>query len=122
MKEETRPVYLLNAFSLNMVSGCPATIRVTELVGKSDLFDDVEDVLGSNWMSCVGHPSTAQLFSQVLGFHVECRRETISLQHGDIAVVGQYIGPRLPEGASELPEGAQIDWFKVTVSRSVFLT
>jgi hypothetical protein len=31
--------------------------------------------------------------------------------------VGQYTGPRLPEGSKTLPEGASVEWLFVTVDR-----
>jgi hypothetical protein len=66
--------------------------------------------------SAVGHADTAAVFADVLGIPVECHRVTVTLNKGDMAVVGQYIGPRLPEGATKLPEGASIKWLGVRVT------
>jgi hypothetical protein len=52
----------------------------------------------------------------MLGVTIACNRESITLTDGDILLVGQYVGPRLPEGATTLPENSRIDWkivFKV---------
>jgi len=38
-------------------------------------------------------------------------RPTVKLTAGDKAVVAQYIGPRLPEGATSLPEGSKVEFF-----------
>lgn len=65
--------------------------------------------------SAVGHELTAAVFSAVLGVPVACRRETVCLPYGARVVVGQYRGPRLPEGATSLPEGATIEWLHVEV-------
>ena len=54
---------------------------------------------------------TAAIFSQQLGVEIPAARVTVSLTHGEIILVGQYSGPRLPEGATTLPEGATIKWF-----------
>lgn len=35
------------------------------------------------------------------------------IRYDDAALIGQYIGPRLPEGATELPAGATIEWWLV---------
>ena len=75
-------MFLLNAFSLNMI---------------------------------VGHADTAAVFSSVLGVEIPCNRATVALKEGDVALVGQYSGPRLPEGATALPEGAAIKWVVVGV-------
>jgi len=73
------------------------------------------------YTSAVGHVETAAVFSGQLGMPVCFNRATVSLKPGDIAVVGQYKGPRLPEGATTLPEGAKIDWMAVMVSPYVTL-
>jgi hypothetical protein len=63
--------------------------------------------------SIVGHKDTASVFSHVLGFPVEYNRETFKLQPEDDLLVGQYVGPRLEEGATALPEGATIEWWLI---------
>jgi hypothetical protein len=68
--------------------------------------------------SAVGHADTAAVFSSLLGVPVPMERRTVTLQPGETALVGQYSGPRLPEGATTLPEEATITWLLVTV-RSV---
>ncbi len=65
--------------------------------------------------SAVGHLDTARLFSTLLDVPVDCNRATLSLVPGDILILGQYTGPRLPEGATSLPEGARVRWIKVRV-------
>ena len=40
----------------------------------------------------------------------------VALKEGDVALVGQYSGPRLPEGATTLLEGATIKWMVVVVN------
>jgi hypothetical protein len=66
-------------------------------------------------VSVVGHADTAAVFSEVMGGHVEFNRASVKLADGDILYVGQYSGPRLPEGATALPEGAKITWLKVSI-------
>ena len=53
--------------------------------------------------------------AQLLERDVPYARVTLRLQPGDEALVGQYEGPRLPEGARSLPEGATIRWLLVRV-------
>ena len=65
--------------------------------------------------SAVGHADTARVFAAALERPVEANRVTVALARGERALVGQYVGPRLPEGATALPEGARIDWLLVTV-------
>jgi len=91
--------YFSNAFSLGMLPIGADTI-ITEL-------DDVPDIAGC--LSVVGHADTAA----ILG--VPFNRQSIRLGVGDILIVAQYDGPRLPEGSTTLPNGASFRWFKVVV-------
>lgn len=108
---ERDPMLLLNAFSLNMLATLPATPTFTELT-----LEEVKDLLASaSWSSGVGHADTAAVFADTLGTPVPCARVTVTLHKGDTAIIGQYRGPRLPEGAHKLPEGATIQWVKVVM-------
>ena len=102
-------MFLLNAFSLNMIVG-NADIVVREVSQK------VAASLAPACVSAVGHADTAAVFSSVLGVEIPCNRATVALKAGDVALVGQYSGPRLPEGAVSLPEGAAIKWVVVGVN------
>ena len=92
-------MYLLNAFSIQMLAEFPANVT----------FEEVEK-LPEGLESAIGHQDTAN----VLG--VKMNRINVSLKKGDIAYVAQLMGGRLPEGATELPEGFRFKYFKVTVS------
>jgi len=70
----------------------------------------------------IGHTDTAAVVGGLLGLPendiarmVEAAktRPTVKMTNGDKAVVAQYIGPRLPEGVTKLPEGARIEFFLV---------
>ena len=101
---------LLNAFPLNMLFAFPADIHVGEISleeAKAELVGGVD--------SAVGHTDTAAVFSTVLGIEVSTNRVTVTLNKGETVLIGQYIGPRLPEGATNLPEGATIKWLLVEV-------
>jgi hypothetical protein len=94
---EMKEVYLLNAFSLQMLEG-DATVRFTEV-----------DELPEGLTSAIGHQDTAR----VLG--VEMNRVNVTLQKGDTAFVAQLQGGRLPEGCTTLPEGFSFKFVKVEV-------
>ena len=100
---------LLNAFSLNMVGDLPAMFTVE----KATLEQAREHARDSE--SAVGHADTAAVFESVLGVPVPANRATVTLSKGESCLVGQYKGPRLAEGTTELPEGATIEWLLVTV-------
>ncbi len=100
---------ILNAFSINMLS-LPARASFDPLAV------DEARALAAGMASAVGHPDTAAVFAATLGVPVPMNRATVRLAPGDVALVGQMMGPRLPEGATSLPEGASIAWVRVTVS------
>ncbi len=98
--------FMSNAFSFNMMpSGCDyALIRVKKVQPK-DIPNDV--------ISAVGHPDTAKVLSNILGREIACNRTNLTLQPEDVLYVAQYRGPRLPEGATVLPEGSTMDFLQV---------
>jgi hypothetical protein len=121
-------VYISNAFSLQMageydchthrVSIEEARHLVVGLVPGHYLCrgaekDGIAAVCGLVAQSCVGHSDIAAVLSGLIGHTVPVNRVSVSLLPGDTLVVGQYVGSRLPEGCSILPEGARIEWYVV---------
>lgn len=118
-------LYISNAFSLNMVPSGNHTIVLEDLTVEQvkTIVAAPEEAWGylgykalaSEVVCGVGHWDTAAVFSSILDLSVPMNRINIKLNSGDIVIVGQYNGPRLPEGATTLPEGASIKWMKVTI-------
>lgn len=124
-----KTVYILNAFSLNMLNrdeqlGTPQfhapTSNDNNLTARyprpvNDPITQLKEFekFPNHYqiVSAVGHQDTANIFANVLNRPISFNRQTIKLLPGDIAIIGQYIGPRLPEGATSLPEGATIEWW-----------
>ncbi len=65
--------------------------------------------------SCVGHVDIAGIMSVILNFDIPFNRETIQVIPGDLIILGQYTGPRLPEGMTYLPEDAKISWWSLRI-------
>lgn len=64
--------------------------------------------------SAVGHADTAVILSSMLGKTLDVNRVSIKLDDPNVKlIVGQYTGPRLPEGTKVLPEGASIEWWLI---------
>ena len=66
-------------------------------------FDEyIQMVEDGNAINYMGHPSTALLVG------MEANRVSLQADYGSTLVVVQYDGPRLNEGATELPKGASL--------------
>lgn len=114
---------IANAFSLSMLDRKTQLSSVEARVPVP--VDDVARIVAATRAMCeddgdefvvhsiVGHKDTAAVFSSALGFPVEYNRETFKLGDEDDLLVGQYVGPRLEEGATALPEGATIEWWLI---------
>ena len=117
-------LYICNTFSLSMLD------RDSQLSAPRipKPIDNPEYFLGATYkrtkvVSAVGHADTASIFAEILDVDsfpeffpngLKPNRINVSLTNPkDHALVGQYIGPRLPEGATTLPEGARIDWWLI---------
>lgn len=121
-------IVISNAFSLNMV---PANTNLYTYWIKGMSVEEVRGRIAAadSMTSIVGHNDTATVFSNVLGVNVNFNRTNYTMDIDgfaksvsgkgteedvrDVLIVGQYVGPRLPEGATNLPEGATIKWFLV---------
>ena len=111
---------LTNAFSISMLGPCEEWMpqgvsfqripleRAREMAQIAAKNGDLD--------TAVGHADTAAMFSGILGVPVVANRASVMLVHGVPLLVGQYKGPRLPEGVSTLPEGALIEWFIVRLT------
>ena len=111
--KRTPATYLGNAFSLAMLMlhlGHEQCLRVRH-VGLSDARD-----VARHAVSVVGHADTANVFAGILDCPVAANRVSVTLAPGDRLLVGQYSGPRLPEGTTSLPDGAEITWYLVRAS------
>lgn len=64
-------------------------------------------------VSCVGHTDTAAALSTELGAEIACNRQAITLEPGDMLIVAQLQGGRLPEGSTTLPEGFSFRFYGV---------
>jgi len=101
-------VYLSNAFSLNMLK-----------VGSEGVHADINFVtpadIPADAINIIGHPDIATIVSSILERDIPVNRVTATLCAGDILYVVQYRGPRLPVGATTLPENAKLDFYRVAL-------
>lgn len=117
-----------NAFSINMLARQALALQflpvtVTIAGGGSGFFLDTAEgerigVKREDVDFAVGHADTAAVFSRILGIEIPMNRQTfqglfMDLVCDEVLLVGQYRGPRLAEGAKELPAGATIEWWLI---------
>lgn len=63
----------------------------------------------------IGHKDIANIVSNLLGVELPMNREAVKLSNDDVLIVAQYVGSRLPEGATTLPDMAKIDFYMVSI-------
>ena len=91
-------IVLANAFSINMLPSGNTGLRFVRLS-----IDEVKYLVtgaikrGKEIKSIIGHQSTAELMSNILGFKVEANREFYQMQDRDLLLVIQ-LKERLEEG------------------------
>jgi hypothetical protein len=106
-------VYVTNAFSLNML---PDNCKVANILVTKISSDTAREFLQrNNFQSYIGHPDLASIASNLLGVSLEVNRQTLTVKEGDVVLVIQYRGPRLPEGTTQLPEGATLEFWLVDI-------
>ena len=117
--------YVVNAVSLNMLAENAEGFRIVERhpeVEADQVYFSPEKG-GMDWfhfgfsVPALGHLDTATVVAKKFGLKVEQLYGRVShkCEPGDRILVFQYQGPRLPEGSTELPEGARIVAFLVEV-------
>ncbi|MCB2160710.1 DUF1874 domain-containing protein [bacterium] len=91
--------YLSNAISLNMFEIKEGIRLIIKPCTPANVPEDI--------ISKIGHENTAQDASRILGRTIPFNREPVQLAKEDTLYIFQYIGDRLPEGATELPPDAK---------------
>ena len=107
---------------IKLLSAIPNSILSTgdgfEVLVSSLSEEDVKTELSKDkWESCVGHDSTAKLFSEKLGLDIQSNRQNIILLPNEALIVGMFTPPRrLGEGEVWTEEeilAMPINWVRV---------
>ena len=98
-------MYLGNAFSLQMVAD-------NAIIAKVEVSPEE---IPTEAVSIIGHKDTATVVSTILGREVPCNRESVMLSDEDVLYVAQVVGGRLPEGATTIPDGMELKFYRITV-------
>jgi len=105
--------YIVNAFSINMLDRniFPCSVSIDDLTPfTSNIKQTITNFIKSGYKSCIGHKDLANIVG------VEFNRETVTLYKGDTVIIIQYRGERLPEGTTELPEGAELKVYRAIIN------
>lgn len=101
-------LHICNAFSINMLDGdaFASFMRISTEYAQKLVVDE-------GFTSHVGHADMAAVMGKILEIELPMNRDTFTKGDDDL-LVGQYRGPRLPEGTTALPDGATIEWWIVS--------
>jgi hypothetical protein len=104
-----------------LVNGISPTMFPTPsslLLKKIDL-DTVKEILGNGFVSAIGHQSTAEILTQLIGIQVQVNRVNVKTEYGDVLVVFS-LKSRPPEGkilTREEIEQLGYEFYSVSVER-----
>jgi hypothetical protein len=113
---------LVNAFSINMLIREGQNLAFVP-VAKAAAKALVKNHRRRGEFTCaIGHPDTARVVAGLLDqsedvaeewAEVAATRPTVTLDRETSLIVAQYRGPRLGAGATELPDGATLEFWQV---------
>ena len=108
-------LYICNVFTIAMApqGGTLRFRRITSTEAANII--GTTEIDSAPIVQAVGHEQTAKLANADLGSDlVKFNRISVRLESGDELMICQYVGPRLPEGATTLPAGAELVWYYAT--------
>lgn len=113
-------LYLTNSFSINMLPTARRNrvlFRQITAEEANDLYKDHSQAKDQFSINAIGHADTDSIVRGLLPAVTEAgKRLSVKIENWyDTVLVAQYTGPRLPEGATTLPEGAKIEFFAVSL-------
>lgn len=111
-------MYLLNAIPGALIPAEGINLLITPA-----LDTEIADAFrAGTCTSAIGHADTAALIGNLIGVEVPMARISVpALAGGDVHFLGLYQGPRLPEGATALPEGATISFYRLVAGTPAYV-
>lgn len=103
--------YISNNFSLNMLESLNVNILVYDKAKPSFVLD----VINSKPISYISSKTLLSLINTDLETSFEVNSDSLSLKENDVLYVIQYIGPKLEDGETILPEEAKFKYIKIKI-------
>lgn len=99
--------YLLNALPGALIPSDGGVLTVEPMAAV--------DILEAEWTSAIGHADTAALVAGMVGKDCPANRVSVPTlgPDNDTHYLALYQGPRLPEGATQLPTGATLSFYRL---------
>lgn len=122
-KKDGKRTWAYWEFMLPNNPGYDSQAKIVRELGLAPGQDEIVDIIAAKdsdvvrLESAIGHADTARIISNMLGIELPSNRINVKLLHGEKMIVAQYSGPRLPEGATTLPEGAKIEFVLVEMEK-----
>lgn len=118
---ENPTLYIVNAFSLNMLQNIFNDGKSSHKIKFHLIHPWMLEglIMGDkiNVVNAIGHADTAYLVAKQFELDgiilPEAQRINVNVNDCDNLIVAQYTGPRLPEGCTKLPEGAEIKYYSI---------
>lgn len=104
-------MFITNAFSLQMLDLSEKSLISVTPVSVEEIKERLAK--GSVLESALGHADIARVTGNILGIELPVNRISNKLKTGEPILVAQFVGGRLPEGATSLPEGFEIKFVLV---------
>lgn len=112
-------IFLSSTFTLNMLEDLNCNLEseictweeIKQIVNDLNKYGDGRSAIKEGVIEIIngfGHQSTADLIKNLHGINIPMNRVNLVVPRYSWVYVTQYRGERLPEGATELPESAEL--------------
>jgi len=99
-------IFLASSFSFQMITNFPSDLHTDEIT--KEKFDYYKQ----HAISYMGNEDLANLLN------VDYNRESLKLRGGDVLLVAQLMGGKLPKGATELPHNVSIKYLCIHILKN----
>ena len=111
-------IYVSSSFAMKMLTatdiGCATYITSKTLEEVEDLVEAAVE-RGETVISAVRNQDIAAVLSEMSRLKLTFNLQTFKLVKGDVLFYANYLGPRIPRHATQLPPGGHVEWYQISV-------